>query len=183
MISCHIASLPERESSLRQTINSIYKQVSKIYVSLNGYPQEPNWLTEMYNTKCITLDNSLGDAAKFLNCWDEPAICLVLDDDLIVPKDYVQYMINGLAKYGGAVSLHGKKYSTRPIEHYRRNFTANFRCLNTVLEDSKVDIIGTGIMAFDNTQVKFDKSLLEHKNMADVLFAKLTVKTDNLSQA
>jgi len=175
MIACHIASLPEREESLKRTFFSIRTQVSKVYIMLNGYGQVPKWLVTdgLYGNLQIEyelLDNSLGDGAKWLHCWDKTAINIVLDDDLIVPGGYVSYMINGLARYGGAISLHGKCYAIRPIQHFKRNFTSNYRCLGSVAEDVRVDVIGTGCLAFDNTQVKFSESLFEHKNMADILF-------------
>jgi hypothetical protein len=183
MISCHIASLPERSESLKKTIISIYHQVDKVYVALNGYIDIPIWLVNLQHANYELLDNSLGDGAKWLHCWDEPAICFLLDDDLSVSngvnmrqpwqQNYVLYMLEGLKRYGGAVSLHGKNYANRPVVRYRRNYTANYRCLNTVANDTRVDVIGTGCMVFDNTQIKFDQSLYEHKNMADVLFSRL----------
>jgi hypothetical protein len=134
-------------------------------------------MPEMTKVKYGLLDNSLGDAAKFLHCWDEPSICAVLDDDLILPSDYISYMYKRLSYYWNAVSLHGKSYAVRPIKSFRRDFTANYRCLNTVGIDSPVDVIGTGVLMFDNRQILRSNSLFEHKNMADILFSRHCVQS------
>ena len=173
MITCHIPSVPNRALSLQKTVNSIIGQVDKLYISLNGYEKIPNWIISN-KIHAEILDNSLTDGAKWLHCWDESAICVHLDDDLIVPQDFVRHMLDGYLAYGGAVSLHGKIYGNRPITHYKRNFTLNYRCLGTVHNDVPgIDVIGTGCMLFDNEQVKKDDSLFEYKNMADVLFSRL----------
>ena len=179
MIACHIASLPERSECLKKTVSSVYGQVNEIHITLNGYTEVPKWLLalELHSNHPTIhydiLDNALGDSAKFLHCWEKPATCLILDDDLYASPHYVPYMIDGLRRHGGAVSLHGKCYAIRPIQHFKRNFTSNYRCLGSVAEDVRVDVIGTGCLAFDNTQVKFNESLFEQRNMADVLFSRL----------
>lgn len=179
MISYHIATIPERENSLRQVLAAISPQVDKIFIALNGYSEIPNWLRDLQYANCELLDNSLTDAAKFLHVNDEPAICFLLDDDLVVSPNYVRYMLSGLSKYGGAVSLHGRKY-TKPVKSFRRNFTANYRCLGNVANDEQVQLLGTGCTVFDNRQVKLDSSVYEYRLMADVLFSRFCV-TNNIA--
>lgn len=171
MITCHIASIGERESSLRLVLNAISPQVERVYVSLNNYISVPEWIYQYKNVWTELLDNSLGDASKFLKVNTQAGICLFLDDDLIVPKGYVNDMVKGLKKYGGAVSLHGKVY-TRPVTHFKKGF-ANYRCLNTVSQDVSVEVIGTGCVAFDNQEVKISLEDFPYRNMADILFSKV----------
>jgi len=178
LITCHIATIPAREQSLRQVLNAIIPQADKVYVSLNGYQVYPDWLRTKHNVECEILDNSLTDAAKWRHVNDESGICVILDDDLIVAHNFVNYMISGLEKYGGAVSLHGKTYDNRPIAHYRRNFTGNYRCLGNVVNDVRVDVMGTGCTAFSNVQVKLDNSVYEYPDMADVLFSRFMVNNN-----
>ncbi len=175
MITCHIASIYGRENSLHKTVNSIINQVDKVYVMLNDYPSIPRWL-EDGKIHAELLLNELGDGAKWLHCWDEPSVCVCVDDDLILPYDFIDTLRRGMALFGGAISAHGKRYDKLPIEHYRRNFTANYRCLNAVAQSSPCHIIGTGVLMFDNQQVKFDSSLYEYKNIADVLFSRLCIQ-------
>jgi hypothetical protein len=175
MITCHIASVPARENSLKQVITSILGQVDQVYVQLNGYDKIPTFFHTLRNVKCEVLDNSLTDGAKFLHVNDEPSVCFILDDDLVVARNYVAYMLSGLKKYGGAVSLHGKCYANRPIARFRRSYTAVYRCINGVVNDARVDVIGSGCMAFDNQQVRLDSSVFEYRDMADVLMSRFCV--------
>jgi hypothetical protein len=172
MITVHIATIPAREQSLKQVLNAIIPQVDKTYVSLNGYLDIPDWLRNLRNVEYEILDNSLTDGAKWLHVNDNIGLCVVLDDDLIVTNNFVAYLSDGLRRHGGVVSLHGKTYANRPIAHYRRNFTGNYRCLGNVVNDVRVDVIGTGCMVFSNVQVKLDNSVYEHPDMADVLFSR-----------
>jgi hypothetical protein len=176
MVICHIPSIPERFECLQRTISSIYNQVDKIYIALNGYGEIPYDVFRFAN--CELLDNSLGDAAKWLHVNDDIGYHVFVDDDLILPQTFVDTLRRGSDKYGGAVSFHGKSYSDRPILRYRRNYTANYRCLGGLDKDVKVDILGTGCMLFDNTQIILDQSVYEHKNMADVLFSRFCVKNN-----
>jgi hypothetical protein len=172
MITAHIATIPEREESLRKVLNAISPQVDKTYVSLNSYQVKPDWI-DTFHKVCYTLcDNSFTDGAKWLHVNDEPSICVILDDDLIVSPGFVNYMLQGLYNFGGAVSLHGKRYDKRPILRYRRSYTANCRCLGTCETDMPVHVIGTGCTLFDNRRIKLDQSVYEYPSMADVLFSR-----------
>lgn len=174
MITCHIASLIEREESLKRVICAILPQVDRIYVSLNNYKDKPDWLAKEHKVHCELLDNSLKDTAKFLFIHEVEGPCLVWDDDLVLNNTTVRYLELGLMKYGGVVSLHGKRYP-RPVENFKR-WSANYRCLGTVAEDVSCDVIGTGCMMFDNRQVKLDLSVFDHPGMADVTFSRFCHK-------
>lgn len=172
MITCHIASIGERKESLRLVLNAVSPQVERVYVSLNNYDSVPTWLYQYGNVWHESLNNSLGDASKFLKVNAQDGICMFLDDDLIVPKTYVKDMLKGLKRYGGAVSLHGKIYN-RPIVHFKKGF-ANYRCLNTVDHDvTGIEVLGTGCMIFDNQEVKISLEDFKFRNMADILFSKV----------
>jgi hypothetical protein len=172
MVSCHIATLPERVESLKQVIASISPQVDKVYIMLNGHTEVPSFLRELRNVNYEICDNSLTDGAKWLHVNDEPAVCVILDDDLIATPLFVKYMLEGLHRYGAAVSLHGKRYDTKPVLRFRRSYTSNFRCLGNVDSDIPVHLIGTGCMLFDNRRIMLDQSVYEYKDMADVLFSR-----------
>jgi len=174
MITAHIASVASREDSLRRVIQSMYLQVDAIFIALNGYKEVPAWLSRYPKAKGTLLDNKFKDCAKFLFIHETEGRCLVWDDDLVAPNLCVRYMEMGLKKYGGVVGLHGKSYK-RPVESFKK-WSANYRCLGTVIQDSPIDIIGTGCMMFDNRQVKLDISVFDHPGMADVTFSRLCHK-------
>jgi len=173
MITAHIATLPERIESLHRIIPAISPQVDRVYVMLNGHTEVPEFLQEFSNVEYELLDNSLGDAAKFLRIGVMSKLCVLLDDDLIPVHNFIEYLQCGLQKYGGAVSLHGRRYDNKPIKSFRKSFTANYRCLGNVDKDVRVHLLGTGCTLFDNTQIRIDQTVFEERNMADVLFSRL----------
>ncbi len=87
-----------------------------------------------------------GDQMKFAGCRYAPAdtIWLGVDDDLIYPPDYVQTILDGLDRHPGAiVSFHGWRFSSEG-EPYEENY----RCLERVVDEPEVHVVGTGVCAF-----------------------------------
>ena len=67
MIIAHIATIPERVGSLELVVGSLLAQVDKLWVMLNGHTEVPSFLRQLRNVQYEILDNSLGDAAKWLH--------------------------------------------------------------------------------------------------------------------
>lgn len=169
-----IASLPERERALIHAVRSIADQVDEVFVALNGYDSIPKQLQSLCNVKCELLDNSLGDAAKFLHVGDIPdGIYFSIDDDLEYPKGYVAYMIRKIEQYNAVVTLHGRQYGNRPPKSFRRGWTLNYHCLHSYTNDVPLDLGGTGVMAHDTSMVRATIADFPIKNMADIWMAKL----------
>ena len=171
MITAHIASLPAREDGLERAVNSLLPQVDRMVVALNGYGHVPDFLSDpkIYH---IILDNTLGDAAKFWRCSNVSGYVLACDDDLVYPEGYADYMIAGVKKHGGIVSLLGKQYATRPITSFRKGYTKIFRCLSRVMEDTEVDVVGTGVLVFHTDDFYVEMEHFPVPNMADIWVAK-----------
>lgn len=166
-----IATLPERLASLRLSLNSIYDQVDKIYVSLNGHQVYPDYDDIDNKITWYKLDNSRSDGAKFYNAELRNGYVITLDDDLAVPKGFVDKLISKVNQYKGAVSLHGKIYPRPPVDFRRAKIV--YRCLGTVSSDSKIDLIGTGCMAYHTDMIEVRFSDFPVGGMADVWFSKL----------
>ena len=169
-----IASIPNREQTLKVTINSIYNQVDVIYLSLNGYNVVPEWIKNKDKIKAEILDNSLGDAAKFLHVNKSDKYFFSMDDDLIYPANYVKYMISGINKYKSIVTLHGRTYP-KPFSSFKK-WNGNYRCLNAVKNDVEADLGGTGVMAFDVNMFYPNIHIFQYRNMADCFIAKEAFK-------
>lgn len=171
MIIAQIASLPDREESLKLTIESLIDQVDHIYVGLNNYEKIPTFC-KTNKIEAEILDNSKGDAAKFNHIEDRDGYILTCDDDLIYPPDYVLTMLKRLAKYGCIVTAHGRCYDFKPILNYYKSATRQYRCLYNVDHDIRVDVGGTGVMCFHTDIIKLRYSDFLFPNMADVWVAK-----------
>lgn len=171
MITVMIASIPIREKMLEKTVESIRKQsfkVDNIKISLNNYKTIPKFLDI---SEVILMDNRLTDANKFYMADKFSGYLLTCDDDLIYPSNYVAYMISGVDKYKCACTLHGKLYPKKFVNF--QTTQANFTCLNDVLSDGRVDVGGTGVMAWHSDFLKVKYSEFKSKNMADLWFAKI----------
>lgn len=163
-----IATLPDREKMLEKTVNCLRSQVDYIKVALNNYDHLPAFLKE---DEVVFLDNTMGDAGKYYFVKDLEGYIFTCDDDLIYPPDYVKYMIQGINRYKCPVTLHGKTYQP-PIESFGKPL-ANYRCLDDVNQDGRVDVGGTGVMAWHSADLKVSYEDFKSKNMADIWFAKL----------
>jgi len=168
--TCHIVSIPEREESLRLTVNSIINQVDLLFVILNGYEKIPAFLAGLPRVSSVMLDNSMTDAAKAYNIEDREGYVFLLDDDIITPKTYVSDLIEAIDKYKCIVTLHGKTYP-RPFSSFYK-IQGNYRCLGNVLKDVQVDVGGTGVMAWHTDHFKLQYSDLASPNMADIWISK-----------
>ena len=161
-----LATIPQREATLQAVINSIAPQVDRVYVALNGYSKIPEWFHNLRNVIPEITDNSRGDGFKFLHANIFDAIYFGCDDDIVYPYGYFDYLQAGIARYDALVSLHGRIYP-RPITDFRR-FIGNYRCLNTVPADVRVDLVGSGVCGFSTNRLKIYVEDFKIANMADV---------------
>ena len=167
-----MASLPDRESAALRSIESIINQVDKVYVALNGYNHIPLAWQNNPKIHCDILDNSLyGDAAKFYHVEEcKDSYYFAIDDDLLFPEGYIDYLILGINKYNGLVSLHGRNYPI-PFVHFKR-WVGSYRCLGEVNSDVRVNFIGSGCCGFNTNQLKLSIKDFKSRNMADVYLSR-----------
>ena len=173
MITAQIATLPERVDNLEKTVASLIDQVDQLFVALTGHKEVPSFLENNRKIIFIVMDNKLGDGAKFYDSDTREGYILTCDDDLVYPQGYARYMVEGIKKHGGIVTMLGKQYDTRPIASYGGGYTRIFNCLNSVRMDAEVDVGGTGVMGWHSDTIKIDPFSFPRKNMADIWVAKL----------
>lgn len=141
---------------------------------MNEYPARPDWLSDFPNvTAELTPPQNLGDAEKFRAVGDWDGIALTCDDDVLYPADYVQTIISGLERHGRhcVVGFHGGK-TLRWSGNHGAAQDKRIRCLgNLRLDDSDVNVLGTGAMAWNTRHVPVWRELFRYANCADVQFA------------
>ena len=169
-----IASLPDREDCLEETIRSLYDQVDKIIVGLNKYTEIPFFLN-MKKIDSYLLDNSLGDAAKFYKVDNyQNDYYFACDDDIIYPKNYCEILIKKCEKYKSIVGLHGVRL-IKPITSYYKNRKV-YHCLHSLENDVEVDLIGSGACLIDTSILKIKLSDFRTPNMGDIWLGDLCKK-------
>lgn len=146
MIYASIASTPNRLNALIQTIHSLSHQVDKIFVYLNGYESIPN--ITIKNVIFYLSEKNNGAIGKFLihNEYNLGGnyYWFTCDDDIVYPKDYVDFNIK-IHKYGTLQSSHGKIYSSFPIKNYA-NPDKRYHFVSNVINNNTITIGGTGVM-------------------------------------
>lgn len=170
-----------RIGSLEKTIKSIYNQCDVINIALND--NHNNIPLFLYDTKInlFLTDNSLGDAFKFMSLMScEDGYFLTIDDDLIYPPNYVEYMIGKCKEYNNTkvITLHGRNFNKFPIGSYYRSATERYSCLGTVKNDIKVQFGGTGVMCFHTNLMRIPLNHFKAPNMADVWVGKHCIETN-----
>lgn len=142
MVTLQIASLKQRESSLRVAIESLIDQVDKIRIMCNLYPDIPEWMDHP-KIEAFRKKNTLMDGERFtLNETNEGYI-LFCDDDLKYPPDFVQTMIGHLDSLGhpGIVSIMGANLC-RPLKSYNSEAHESFKALSYISRMYEVEMIG-----------------------------------------
>lgn len=172
--TAQVATLPEREEMLKTMIGSIYDQVDRIVVALNGYRSIPDWMYGIAKIKPVVLDNSKGDAAKFYSIEYRRGYIFTCDDDIWYSPDYTEKMISDVERYQrkAIISLHGRTMLPKPIRSYYRDRVEAYRCTFDVDKDYRVNSAGTGVMAWHSSTIHLKYSDFQSANMADIWMAK-----------
>lgn len=173
MITAQIASVPNRKESLKLTIESLHDQADIIYVALNDYKEIPPWMYNYPNVIATLTDNIMGDANKFIDVENRRGYVFTCDDDLIYPTGYTRRLMAAVDTHKSIISLLGKVYAQRPIKSFKRSYTELYRCLDEVKGEHRVDVGGTGAMAFHTDHIKVSMKDFYTRNMADIWMARI----------
>lgn len=170
-----IASIPDRESKLMTTIESILPQADEVRVYLNNYPHTPEFL--QHDKILVYRSQAYGDRSDAGKFFRVPENCyyLSIDDDIIYPPDYAERLKAKLQEYYGQVivSHHGRRLKKPPFRSYYRDKVFVHHCLRYQPEDRFVHVGGTGVMAFDTNYFRPTPELFKKLHMADIWIAKL----------
>jgi len=175
-IVASVASIPERTISLEKTVDSILPNVSTLHVYLNNYLIVPDFLE---NEKIIVARSQdygdYGDAGKFF--WANKirdCIHFTCDDDIVYTKEYFQQMMTKLKKYKDKAVVSGCgsiiKIDSSKMNDYYKDRTS-IHLYTECQTDIFVNIVGTGVMAYNTNFVDISISDFQYPNMADIWFA------------
>jgi hypothetical protein len=169
-----------RMESLVKSVGSIIDQCDILNVVLNSYEDVIPEI--LYNEKINLLfsDNSLGDAMKFYMVDKSDGYFLTIDDDLIYPPNYVQYMVDKCKEYGNTkvITLHGRSFDKYPISSYYQNPSQRYSFNSFLKKQVPVQFGGTGVMCFHTDLIKFNIEYFKTANMADIWVGKYCIEND-----
>lgn len=163
-----------RIKSLVRSLESIYDQCDEINVCLNNHSGEIPEILYRNKVNLFFTDNSKGDAFKFLMLEESEGFYLTIDDDLIYPEGYVDFMVSKCIEHDNKkiITLHGKSFSSFPIVSYYKSASERYACLENVKNDVIVQFGGTGVMCFHTSLLKVSIDEFLYPNMADIWIGK-----------
>jgi len=145
-----IATLPNREESLRRAIASLRGQVDRFHVYLNGHEHVPEFL----NDHCFEVERSDSNNGAVMKFWWANRLdgyLLFCDDDIVYPRDYVKRVVESIDRYGrrAVVGFHGIRLRN-PFERYTRD-RGVIHFNDGLTKDNPVHILGTGVMGYHSS--------------------------------
>ena len=165
--TANIATFPSREHVLIKMLNSIRGQFDKVRIYYNNVYDRPNFLPDWVEVVCGG-DTDLTDNGKFYFIKDNEYY-FTLDDDLIYPPTYADDMVSAIDRLGGMVSHHGRILLNSGAAYYRNHKV--FRCLGENRKECKIDVVGSGVAAFDTTNFKPVIWNSEYQKMGDLVLS------------
>lgn len=156
-VDVHMASL-YRGGHMLKTLQTLCGQpeVATVYVTLNNYTQ-PQYnetiagikdLQKQFGCKIVTrrAKNQKGSNEKLSQLAKSTAPYIAFaDDDILYPADYFLRLIHGIRLHNGGVAFHGGILKRFPIDKYYDGGREMKSWNITVPEDTKVDIMGSGV--------------------------------------
>jgi len=79
-------------------IGRIAPQVDHLFVCLNEYESKPSELGAFRNVTAIIPRQNWKDVGKFIFPTDDSDIVFTIDDDILYPRNYVEYTLSHALK-------------------------------------------------------------------------------------
>lgn len=167
-----MATQPQRERFARVAVESLLNQTrpaDTLHVEFNGFDAAPTWADELPITYRLWPDN-MGAEIRFKRLDEVQGIYLSVDDDMIFPPSYVNYIVEALGRHGGMVGFHGTRYTRYPITSYTHDIE-RWGFTKGCPSDVAVHQLGAGCMAI-HTDTGLRLSEFNEKNMNDCIMAR-----------
>ena len=181
-----MATVEERYDSMIDTVRSLQGQFDELHIYANDYSEDAPIFSK--DDGIYWHDAPLGDLGDsafmypFIENPKEDAYCMIVGDDLVYPKDYVDHMISRLEGFDNkvAISLHGRK-QFKGLNSYYRDLEPiqAINGLRMSAVDHGVTILGTAYACWHSSLIDFawddfpqDWRGLNSRNMGDIWFSK-----------
>jgi hypothetical protein len=146
-VTIGMATYPEREAMLADTLPTIVDQGDNVFIYCNNYREAPASIAESRAHYIVDTASTLKAAAKFM--WvGERGYHLTVDDDIYYPPDYVETLVKWLERYKrkALVGVHGFTMPEEVTKFPWRTAAYNFQ--SGLDNPTPVHVIGTGTIAF-----------------------------------
>jgi len=117
MIVANMATFPGRRKLIQKVVSLISVQVDLLHLCLNEYTAIPDWVDRFTNVRAFLPNTNLMDVGKFVVPPSKEDFCILVDDDIPYPTNYVSTLMSqhkAISKNIGekcVVGLHGIIYA------------------------------------------------------------------------
>ena len=174
VVAC-MATFPARHSQSLIVLKTILPQVDHLYVYLNNYQEVPSEYSHPKVSAVLADSDGVGDLrdmGKFYFLGDlQNEIVFLIDDDICYPPNYVSRMTDRVSNWQGlsVIGVHGRTLDAICKDYFKDSNVNHFR--DSLKQDTVVDVLGTGTVAFDNSILKLSFHDFSNPGMADIDFA------------
>ena len=113
MIVANLATYPPRLPNLNKVVDTLSAQVDRLNIVLNEFHEVPVELRRYSNVVPIIPEEDTKDVGKFLPAVEGDDTVLLVDDDILYPKDFVEETVRRFSSLGDdnfVASYHGSTY-------------------------------------------------------------------------
>ncbi|MEL6600441.1 MAG: hypothetical protein AAGK98_04705 [Pseudomonadota bacterium] len=125
MIVANLATYPPRRENLAPVIDAIAPQVDRLNIVFNQYETLPEEATRAANINPIIPTEDTKDVGKFYPEVTDEDLVFLIDDDMIYPDTYVDFVRDAVAPYAGkgfVAGFHGSLYKRPRLKTLFRPF-------------------------------------------------------------
>lgn len=174
-VTFNMATMPQREVALQDTINTILHQCDELNIYLNNFDHVPDFL---YHPKINFFRSEehlgdMGDVGKFYKVPGQKGYIFTVDDKILYARDYVAQMVDTIERTHrkAAISNHGRNfYTNRPSKSYYYDIEQQFSYQLTY-PLTFVHEIGTGVLAWHSDMCTPTLDWFPNSNMTDIYFS------------
>jgi hypothetical protein len=165
MIVAKMATVLRRRESLRRVIDTLIPQVDILYIYQNDY-HEP-----IAGCRIVSENNprDLGDIGKVFAVDPTGEFVLLVDDDILYPRDYARRMIDCCQSEKAIIGVHGALLRDKVKNYFVDRKVFHFA--SQVNHNIPVHVVGTGTVCYDASQFSIDHTYPKEKNMLDIFFS------------
>jgi hypothetical protein len=167
-----MATFPPRIEKLRLAVASLLPQVDRIYVYLNNYDYIPDFLLDE-RIQVEIGGEDLRDNGKVFHMEQAPeGYFFTVDDDIEYPSGYCEHLVRAIEKYDrkAIVGVHGVILANPFVRYFSADRTV-FSFKHALAQDARVNILGTGTVAFHASTLRPKLSNFSTTGMADIWMA------------
>jgi len=171
IITASMAAVPWRAEALQQVVASLLPQVDCLNIYLNDWEEIPTFLDDPKIIAVMSQNESgnLGAKGKFYWCENIRGYHLTVDDDILYPPNYVEEILRGLSRYSRCVVSYHGSILNYPVFKKRNNKLTHF--VKNCRKDLSVALVGTGVLAYDASQLDVKLDIFKSNYWADGWFS------------